>query len=62
MSTPNLSTNSATAQPYAAASSGMESAQQTEGEALFQQATQSRQPAVLIKRQFEQRNQNQKSP
>jgi hypothetical protein len=39
----------------------MDSAQQTEGETLFQQASQSHQPEVLVKRQFEQRNQNQKS-
>jgi hypothetical protein len=41
--------------------SDMEGVQQTEGETLFHQASQSRQPDVLIKRQFEQRNQNQKS-
>ncbi|MES9859421.1 MAG: hypothetical protein ABW160_21660 [Candidatus Thiodiazotropha sp. 4PDIV1] len=39
----------------------MDGADQTEGQALFQQATQSHQPDVLVKRQFEQRNQNQKS-
>jgi hypothetical protein len=39
----------------------MESAQQTEGETLFQQASQSRQPDVLVKRRFEQRSQSQKS-
>jgi hypothetical protein len=39
----------------------MDSVQQAEGEAPFQQASQSRQPEVLVKRQFEQRNQNQKS-
>ncbi|MEW8238660.1 MAG: hypothetical protein AB2727_10735 [Candidatus Thiodiazotropha taylori] len=39
----------------------MDSAQQSEGKTLFQQASQSHQPDVLIKRQFEQRNQTQKS-
>ncbi|MEW8261843.1 MAG: hypothetical protein AB2736_05730, partial [Candidatus Thiodiazotropha taylori] len=38
-----------------------DSAQQSEGKTLFQQASQSHQPDVLIKRQFEQRNQTQKS-
>ncbi|MCG8039739.1 MAG: hypothetical protein JAZ19_22210, partial [Candidatus Thiodiazotropha taylori] len=61
MSTPNLYTNSAPAQSYTAVNSGMDSAQQSEGKTLFQQASQSHQPDVLIKRQFEQRNQTQKS-
>ncbi|MCG8486744.1 MAG: hypothetical protein MI756_04675 [Chromatiales bacterium] len=61
MSTPNLFTNSATAQSYTAVNSGIDGAQQTEGETLFQQASQSHQPEVLVKRQFEQRNQSQKS-
>ncbi|MEW8626342.1 MAG: hypothetical protein AB2551_11360 [Candidatus Thiodiazotropha sp.] len=61
MSTPNLFTNSAAAQSYTAVDSGMGSTQQTEGETLFQQASQSHQPEVLVKRQFEQRNQSQKS-
>ncbi|MCG8125448.1 MAG: hypothetical protein N0E55_16045 [Candidatus Thiodiazotropha taylori] len=61
MSTPNLYTNSAPAQSYTAVISGMDSAQQSEGKTLFQQASQSHQPDVLIKRQFEQRNQTQKS-
>ncbi|MBV2121690.1 MAG: hypothetical protein KUF74_09565 [Candidatus Thiodiazotropha sp. (ex Ctena orbiculata)] len=39
----------------------MDSAQQSEGKALFQQASQSHQPDVLIKHQFEQRNQTQRS-
>jgi hypothetical protein len=39
----------------------MDGAQQTEGETLFQQASQSHQPDVLVKRQFEQRSQSQKS-
>ncbi|MEW8273065.1 MAG: hypothetical protein AB2733_03250 [Candidatus Thiodiazotropha taylori] len=61
MSTPNLYTNSAPARSYTAVNSGMDSAQQSEGKTLFQQASQSHQPDVLIKRQFEQRNQTQKS-
>lgn len=61
MSTPNLFTNSATTQSYMAANSGMDGAQQTDGETLFQQASQSHQPEVLVKRQFEQCNQTQKS-
>ncbi|MEW8627960.1 MAG: hypothetical protein AB2551_19590, partial [Candidatus Thiodiazotropha sp.] len=61
MSTPNLSINSAPAQSYTAANSDIDGAQQTEGETLFQQASQSHQPEVLVKRQFEQRNQSQKS-
>ncbi|MCG7967637.1 MAG: hypothetical protein JAY63_13645 [Candidatus Thiodiazotropha taylori] len=61
MSTPNLYTNSAPAQSYTAVISGMDSAQQSEGKTLFQQASQSHQPDVLIKRQFEQRNQSQRS-
>ncbi|MEJ2622442.1 MAG: CdiA family toxin C-terminal domain-containing protein [Candidatus Thiodiazotropha sp.] len=61
MSTANLFTNSASTQSYTAVNSGMDGAQQTEGETLFQQASQSHQPDVLVKRQFEQRNQNQKS-
>jgi hypothetical protein len=59
--TANLFTNSTSAQSYTAVNSGMEGAQQTEGETLFQQARQSHQPEVLVKRQFEQRNQSQKS-
>ncbi|MCG8018267.1 MAG: hypothetical protein JAY97_18830 [Candidatus Thiodiazotropha sp. 'RUGA'] len=39
----------------------MDGTQQSDGETLFQQASQSHQPDVLIKRQFEQRNQTQKS-
>ncbi|MCG7917578.1 MAG: hypothetical protein N0E37_07470 [Candidatus Thiodiazotropha taylori] len=61
MSTPNLYTNSAPARSYTAVNSGMDSAQQSEGKTLFQQASQSHQPDVLIKRQFEQRNQTQRS-
>ncbi|MCG7956070.1 MAG: hypothetical protein JAY91_11150 [Candidatus Thiodiazotropha endolucinida] len=61
MSTPNLYTNSAPAQSYTAVISGMDSAQQSEGKTLLQQASQSHQPDVLIKRQFEQRNQTQRS-
>ncbi|MEJ2622008.1 MAG: hypothetical protein P8163_17675, partial [Candidatus Thiodiazotropha sp.] len=61
MSTANLFTNSAPTQSYTAVNSGVDSAVKTEGETLFQQASQSRQPDVLVKRQFEQRNQNQKS-
>ncbi|MCG7923852.1 MAG: hypothetical protein N0C81_00855 [Candidatus Thiodiazotropha lotti] len=61
MSTPNLFTNSTQAQSYTAVNSGMESAQQSEGETLFQQASQSHQPDVLVKRQFEQRNQTQRN-
>ncbi|MCG7897608.1 MAG: hypothetical protein JAY85_04035 [Candidatus Thiodiazotropha weberae] len=60
MSTPNLYTNNAPAQSYTAVNSGMERAQQSEGEILFQQASRSHQPDVLVKHQFEQRNQNQK--
>jgi hypothetical protein len=48
VSTANLFTNSATAQSYTAVNSGMDGAQQTEGETLFQQASQSRQPEVLV--------------
>ncbi|MET0008632.1 MAG: EndoU domain-containing protein [Candidatus Thiodiazotropha sp. 6PLUC9] len=61
MTTPNLFTNSAPAQSYTAVNGGMDGADQTEGQSLFQQASQSHQPDVLVKRQFEQRNQNQKS-
>jgi hypothetical protein len=61
VSTANLFTNSTSAQSYTAVNSGMEGGQKTEGETLFRQASQSHQPEVLVKRQFEQRNQNQKS-
>ncbi|MBV2090359.1 MAG: hypothetical protein KUF72_05680 [Candidatus Thiodiazotropha sp. (ex Ctena orbiculata)] len=61
MSTPNLYTNSAPTQSYTAVNRGIGSAQQSEGETLFQQASQSHQPDVLIKRQFDQCNQSQKS-
>ncbi|MCG7976354.1 MAG: hypothetical protein JAZ16_14955, partial [Candidatus Thiodiazotropha taylori] len=61
MSTPNLYTNSAPARSYTAVNSGMDGAQQTEGDTLFQQASQSHQPDVLVKRQFEQHNQTQRS-
>jgi hypothetical protein len=61
MSTANLFTNSTLAQSYTAVNSGVGGAQQTEGETLFKQASQSHQPEVLVKRQFEQRNLSQKS-
>ncbi|MCG7983389.1 MAG: hypothetical protein JAY90_11660 [Candidatus Thiodiazotropha lotti] len=61
MSTPNLYTNSAPAQSYTAVNSGMGGTHQSEGETLFQQASQSYQPDVLVKRQFEQRNQTQRN-
>ncbi|MET0010024.1 MAG: hypothetical protein ABW124_19645 [Candidatus Thiodiazotropha sp. 6PLUC9] len=61
MTTPNLFTNSAPTQSYTAVNGGMDGADHTGGQALFQQASQSHHPDVLVKRQFEQRNQNQKS-
>ena len=57
MTTPNLFTSSAPAQSYTAVNGGMDGADQTEGQALYQQASQRHQPDVLVKRQFEQRNQ-----
>ncbi|MEJ2426968.1 MAG: hypothetical protein P8101_21485 [Candidatus Thiodiazotropha sp.] len=61
MTSPNLFTNSATATSYTAAGANPEGVVQTEGQALYQQASSSHQPDVVVKRQFEQRNQDQKT-
>jgi hypothetical protein len=61
VNTSNISTNSTTAQSYSAASLSTGTSQQTNGQALFQQASQSNQPDTVVKRQFEQRTQGQKT-
>jgi hypothetical protein len=61
VTSPNLFTNSATATSYTVAGANPEGATQTEGQALYQQASSSHQPEVVVKRQFEQRNQDQKT-
>ncbi|MEJ2407335.1 MAG: hypothetical protein P8171_24280 [Candidatus Thiodiazotropha sp.] len=61
MTSPNLFTNSATAISYTAVNANPEGAAQTEGQALYQQASSSYQPDVVVKRQFEQQNQDQKT-
>jgi hypothetical protein len=58
VTSPNLFTNSATATSYTAAGANPEGVVQTEGQALYQQARSSHQPDVVVKRQFEQRNQD----
>jgi F0F1-type ATP synthase assembly protein I len=57
----NLFTTRATASSQTAVSANPDSAGQTAGQALYQQANQSPQPEAMVKRQFEQRNQSQKA-
>jgi hypothetical protein len=54
VTSPNLFTNSATAASYAAVNANPEGSDQTSGQALYQQASNSYQPDVVVKRQFEQ--------
>jgi hypothetical protein len=61
VTSPNLFTNSATAISYTAVNANPEGSVQTEGQALYQQASNSSQPDVVVKRQFEQQNQDQKT-
>jgi hypothetical protein len=61
VTSPNLFTNSATAASYTAVNANPVGSAQTEGQALYQQASSSYQPDVVVKRQFEQRNQDQKT-
>jgi hypothetical protein len=57
----NLLTTRATTSSQTAVSANPDSAGQTAGQALYQQAGQSPQPEAMVKRQFEQRNQSQKT-
>jgi hypothetical protein len=57
----NLFTTRATASSQTAVSANPDSAGQTAGQALYQQARQCPQPEAMVKRQFEQRNHSQKT-
>ncbi len=64
MTSANLLTTRATASSQTAVSANPDSAGQTAGQALYQQASQSPQPEAteaMVKRQFEQRNQDQQT-
>ncbi|MET0090978.1 MAG: hypothetical protein ABW068_13360 [Candidatus Thiodiazotropha sp.] len=61
MTSANLFAPSATAQSQATLGANTDGVPQTEGQALYQQASQSPQPEALVKRQFEQRNRDQKT-
>jgi hypothetical protein len=54
VTSPNLFANIATAASYTAVNANPEGSAQTEGQALYQQASSSYQPDVVVKRQFEQ--------
>ncbi len=61
MTSTNLFTPSATTQSQTTLGANTDSAPQTEGQALYQQASQNPQPEAVVKRQFEQRNRDQKT-
>jgi hypothetical protein len=61
MTSANLLTTRATASSQTAVSANPDAAGQTAGQVLYQQASQSPQPEAMVKRQFDQRNQSQKT-